>query len=259
MVQRGYSVAVLASVGLHGLLVLLLVAGWTPENERRQIKKPRVIEAQLLQMEPAVTQPAPPKEDNAARQRAEQQEREARAQREQERREARRRKEEQARQAAEERKRREEAARRERERQEQLEREREAERRRQEELRRKQKAEELARAMAREEQAVEAARNQERIGSYKGYIVSQIEANWSRPPSARRDMEVVLEIQLVPTGRVVGVNVVESSGNPSFDRSAEQAVLKVGQFDRLQGMEPALFEQNFRTLRLLFRPEDLRL
>ena len=72
-------------------------------------------------------------------------------------------------------------------------------------------------------------------------------------------MEVELLIQLVPTGQVISVAVLKASGNDAFDRSAEQAVHKAGRFDKLQELPPRVFEQYFRKLRLVFRPEDLRL
>ena len=87
----------------------------------------------------------------------------------------------------------------------------------------------------------------------------RIESNWSRPPSARRGMVVTLQIQLVPTGQLVSVVVLKSSGNDAFDRSAEQAVRKVGQFENLRDMPSRVFEANFRKLNLEFSPDDLRI
>lgn len=56
---------------------------------------------------------------------------------------------------------------------------------------------------------------------------------WTRPPSARNGMVAVLSIQLVPTGEVVGVSVLQSSGNNAFDRSAMNAVERAARFPRL--------------------------
>ena len=81
---------------------------------------------------------------------------------------------------------------------------------------------------------------------------------WTRPPSARNGMVAVLEIALVPTGDVVGVTVLESSGNVAFDRSAMNAVDKVGRFPEVSALERAVFERDFRRFQLIFRPEDLR-
>ena len=117
----------------------------------------------------------------------------------------------------------------------------------------------LASALAEEEAFLAAANDEELASSYADYIFERVAANWSRPPSARRDMEVELLVQLVPTGQVVSVVVVRSSGNKAFDRSAEQAVLKVGRFEKLQELPTKVFETYFRKLPLIFRPDDLRL
>ena len=121
-------------------------------------------------------------------------------------------------------------------------------------------AEQAARAQAAAEQA--AAAQGQMIATYGDYVRDRIISNWNRPPSARRDMEAVLQVRLVPTGQVMGVSVIRSSGDPAFDQSAVNAVQQVGRFERLQELsrkDPLLFERTFRTLTLTFRPEDLRL
>ncbi|TNE81865.1 MAG: TonB family protein [Gammaproteobacteria bacterium] len=118
----------------------------------------------------------------------------------------------------------------------------------------------LASALAEEEEFLAAANDEEIAASYHDYIFDRVAANWSRPPSARREMEVELLVQLVPTGQVISVSVVRSSGNAAFDRSAEQAVQKVGRFEKLKEIEdPRVFDKYFRRLTLVFRPDDLRL
>ena len=64
--------------------------------------------------------------------------------------------------------------------------------------------------------------------------------------------------QQFPTGEVVSVSVLKSSGNGAFDRSAINAVEKAGSFPELQNLPSREFEKTFRRFRLLFRPEDLR-
>jgi colicin import membrane protein len=91
--------------------------------------------------------------------------------------------------------------------------------------------------------------------SFAQGIYELIVANWSRPPSARNGMQTRLIVELIPTGDVVSVTVVQSSGSEAFDRSAEQAVRKVGKFDVPR--DSALFEEYFRRFPVLFRPEDL--
>ena len=118
--------------------------------------------------------------------------------------------------------------------------------------------EELALAMAAEDALLEAATDEQLTASYIALIARAVEENWSRPPSARNDMEAELLLQLIPTGEVVSVTLAESSGNAAFDRSAIMAVEKAERFPALQQLESRLFEKNFRRLRLKFKPEDLR-
>ncbi|MFL0796932.1 MAG: cell envelope integrity protein TolA [Cellvibrionaceae bacterium] len=117
----------------------------------------------------------------------------------------------------------------------------------------------MAEAFAEEEAEMVAEESAEIAASYEGIIRQRIEANWSRPPSARNDMKAELSIQLVPTGKVVNVTVTKSSGYSEFDRSAEQAVRKAESFPELKQMDPQIFEQYFRRFTLVFSPQDLRL
>jgi colicin import membrane protein len=135
------------------------------------------------------------------------------------------------------------------------------EQRRQEDQRRlrEQSERELADAIAQENAQQQAQTDAELANSYIALITEVIQNNWSRPPSARNAMEAELALQLVPTGEVVSVKVIKSSGNAAFDRSAETAVLKAGRFPELQKLPVKVFEQYFRHLRLKFKPEDLRL
>lgn len=127
------------------------------------------------------------------------------------------------------------------------------------EIRRQQEAQEELMAAAEEEEEFEQAESDAEVAeSYIAMLKQVIENNWSRPPSARNGMQAELLIQLVPTGEIVSVNIVQSSGNAAFDRSAENAVKRIGRFAELQGMPGPVFERYFRKLRFRFRPEDLR-
>lgn len=91
--------------------------------------------------------------------------------------------------------------------------------------------------------------------SFQQGIYKKVVDNWSRPPSARNGMEAELLVELVPTGDVVAVTLLKSSGNAAFDQSAESAVRKARRFEVPK--ESMLFERHFRRFHLLFRPEDL--
>ncbi len=136
----------------------------------------------------------------------------------------------------------------------------EAEQRRRQEQERQRRLAELAQASFAEALASEASElaqddDEARAQSYRFGIYQRVVANWSRPPSARNGMQARLLVELIPTGEVIGVTIVESSGSGAFDRSAEAAVRKARTFNVPR--EADLFEAHFRRFSLLFRPEDL--
>lgn len=259
------------SLLLHAVLLGVLLVDWPGSPETREpVSPPAVVQAQVLSMDdipPTRAQVEAERQRARAEQRQREQQRqrqEAERQRQQE--EARRREQQRQEEQRRQEQQRAEQARRERE-QAQRERE-EAEQRRQEEERRRQaEAERLAAersrreleaAIAAEESALQEAGDARLVGSYSARIRSAVENNWVRPPGAHSGMEAHLLIHLVPTGEVVQVSVVRSSGDSAFDRSAEAAVRRVGRFPEVQDLPARVFEQNFRRFRLEFRPEDLR-
>ena len=128
----------------------------------------------------------------------------------------------------------------------------ETERRRQEEaeLRLQQEAAEAA--------AAQAARTEfELVQSATAIIQMAVQQVWNRPPSARNGMRAILQISMLPTGELLDVRITESSGDPPFDRSAENAVYGAAPFTELQSLPINVFNANFRTLSLIFQPEDL--
>lgn len=85
-------------------------------------------------------------------------------------------------------------------------------------------------------------------------IRAKISQAWRYPPSARPDMEVVIRIQLVPTGEVVQVSIITGSGNEALDRSVLAAVKRAQPLPVPK--DSRLFEQQFRSFVMAFRPED---
>lgn len=248
-----YCIAVMFSLLLHVGLGVFIVNRWEPE-QKRQIVAPSYIDARLLELK----EKSKPKEkkrpaqtgNEAARKKKEAERRRREA-------EKRRRAEAEKKAAAEKRRRAEveQKRRREAERKRQAE----AEKKRRQELKRKQLEDDLFADLDAERELQLAESDEQLANSYSRVIRRRVAGNWSRPKSARRDMEAEVLIQLVPTGQVIGVTVVKSSGNAAFDRSVAQAVRKAGGFPELKNLDSRLFDQYFRNLRLVFRPEDLRL
>ena len=86
-------------------------------------------------------------------------------------------------------------------------------------------------------------------------MVTHIEHFWSRPLSARNGMSVKVRIRMVPTGDLVGAALIVSSGDDIFDRSALQAIEQAAPLPVPADIR--LFDQYFRTLQLVFSPQDL--
>lgn len=97
------------------------------------------------------------------------------------------------------------------------------------------------------------------VQRYSLAVENQVYRRWSRPPSARKDMTVLLAIRLLPSGDIVSAIVREGSGNSAFDRSAVSAVKRVERFEFVREMESRLFETYFREFEMRFSPQDLRL
>ena len=229
-----YAVAILVSIAVHVLVVGALLINWQPETER-VIMQPQYIEASLVELapkkKPQVNKPVKPKVDLAKKKREADQRRAAIKKK---------------------------AAALKKEQEQALKAKKLEEKRAAESERTRMEAE-FAEILAQEEAQINAQEDNRIANSYRQLIQQQLSENWSRPPSARRDMETVIRIQLVPTGRVVGVTVLQSSGDIAFDRSVEQAAFKAGQFLELQQMAPDMFERRFRQVDVVFSPQDLRL
>ena len=237
-----YGIGILFSLTVHGLVLWALVIGWQPMTQQIVIQ-PQYIEAKLVQLAPkkkAVNKSKKPLVNNTAQKKREKQKRLDNEKRKE--------------QAGKERRRKAEDDRKEQERLA-------AEKKRLEEAERKRQLieNEFADAIAAEQSLINAQEDEIAANSYRQLIQRRLSENWNRPPSARREMETTIRLQLVPTGRIVGVTVLKSSGDSAFDRSVEQAAFKVDQFIELQSMSPVLFEKKFRQVDVAFSPQDLRL
>ena len=228
--MRTYSGPFVLAVCVHALVFVLLWFNWAPTVKSLEIVQPRIIKAELVMMqprpkpapkpEPAAAAPAPKVEPKPEPKPTPVPKVEPKPQPKVD---------DSAKRAAEEKQRKAELD--------------------------KLNASALDDALAREAQALQNDKNEQAAMSYAQGIYKQIVQNWSRPPSARTGMEAQLLVELVPTGDVVSVTLVKSSGSDAFDRSAEQAVRKVGKFDVPK--ESDLFERYFRKFPVLFKPEDL--
>lgn len=276
VIYNGYPLAVVAAVLLHSAVLLsLILLQRGDQSHELELVQPTIIKSLFIDENPQVVRRQTLERQRLERLDQQRREREREAQRQQREAEA-------AAAAERERQAREQEAReraallerQEVERQQAAQRERERaaqERERQQELQRQREAEQEAQRRAsaelerqrREQQeadaaAAEAARTEfELVQSATAIIQQAVQTTWSRPPSARNGMRAVLRLAMLPTGEVTDVAIIESSNDPAFDRSAENAVYRAAPFSELQSLPIRVFNQNFRSLSLIFQPEDL--
>ena len=125
------------------------------------------------------------------------------------------------------------------------------------ELELKQKAEEermLREQLAAESKAVAAQSKkvQSTVNKFVGLIRQKVERSWNRPVTAKSGLVCTVYVRMMPTGDVLDVRIVKSSGDRVFDRSVENAVRKAAPLPL--PADRAMFS-HFRELKFEFKPK----
>jgi colicin import membrane protein len=235
---RSYSLPLLLAMLVHVAVAGLLLRGWSSTPKVADVVKPQVVNASLIVMQerrkPAPVQrpkakpkAAPKSKKTEAKSAVKQQKALAEAE---------------AAKALAEQKRAEQAL---------------AEQQRQQRLATLGEMADAAFEQSLQSESVSLLRDEEALAaqSFRAGIYELVRKNWSRPPSARNGMSARLLVELIPTGEVISVTVIEGSGNSAFDQSAEQAVRQARRF--VVPNDNAKFERYFRRFYFLFQPEDL--
>ncbi|MBL6752736.1 MAG: cell envelope integrity protein TolA [Pseudomonadales bacterium] len=268
VILNGYPLAVVVAISLHILLLGGLVyLQSNSQSQALELIQPTVIKALLIEENPQVANQRAQENRRLEAKRRETERANAAAQKKREEQAAEKKRQEEAAKKREQQRiakqRADAKALAEREKA-QAEREREQVEARQTKLREEQAQRDREAQQLREREeaqntaAAEAASSEfELVQSATGLIQQLVTDNWSRPPSARNGMRAVIQIKMLPTGELIDVRITQSSGDPAFDRSAENAVYRAAPFAELTALPIRVFNQNFRTLSLIFQPEDL--
>jgi colicin import membrane protein len=106
-------------------------------------------------------------------------------------------------------------------------------RKEEEEVKRKASEEKLKQALAaedarlrEEESRLSAQRTAGMVNKYLSDITRKVRGNWLRLPGMPQDFSCKVWVKQIPSGQVVDVRIMESSGNVMLDRSVEAAVWK---------------------------------
>ena len=105
-----------------------------------------------------------------------------------------------------------------------------------------------------EEAEVEVSKEQQEIAMYAQKIISTIEDAWMKPRNIPENLVANLRLKIRPSGRIIGVDLIKSSGNIRFDNSALQAVRRVEAFNFFNSIPKTLFEKEFQVISISFNP-----
>ena len=105
-----------------------------------------------------------------------------------------------------------------------------------------------------EEAEVEVSKEQQEIAMYAQRIISTIEDAWMKPRNIPENLVANLRLKIRPSGRIIGVDLIKSSGNIRFDNSALQAVRRVEAFNFFNSIPKTLFEKEFQVISISFNP-----
>ena len=105
-----------------------------------------------------------------------------------------------------------------------------------------------------EEAEVEVNKEQQEIAMYAQRIISTIEDAWMKPRNIPENLVANLRLKIRPSGRIIGVDLIKSSGNIRFDNSALQAVRRVEVFNFFNSIPKTLFEKEFQVISISFNP-----
>lgn len=98
------------------------------------------------------------------------------------------------------------------------------------------------------------AQNSEVIDKYKSLIIQAISQQWIVPDDLDKNLVCKLLINVGPGGVVLRIQVIQASGNPLLDRSAQNAVMKASPLPVPK--ETSLLD-SFRVIQLTVKPNEI--
>ena len=92
------------------------------------------------------------------------------------------------------------------------------------------------------------------INKYRSLIKEEVTRHWNIPATAHDDLLCEVKVRLIPSGDVVDVKIIKSSGDAAFDRSVEKAVHRAAPLS-VPPLESGLFDE-FREVVFQFEPRN---
>ena len=99
-----------------------------------------------------------------------------------------------------------------------------------------------------------ASARQSEIKKYEGLIKTAVERHWKVPSAANKELKCVIQVSIIPSGDVINVETIKSSGNAAFDKSVENAAYRASPLP-VPAAETGNFE-HFRKINFEFSPRN---
>ena len=100
-------------------------------------------------------------------------------------------------------------------------------------------------------------KRQRLIEEYNAKIQAKLYAGMARFADLPDTIYAELEVTVLPDGNVISTKITKKSTITAFDEAAERAVLRAQPLPVPRGVDAQLFAENFRRMRLVFRPQQV--
>lgn len=107
--------------------------------------------------------------------------------------------------------------------------------------------------LERERIAKEEARVNTEVGKYAALIKNKVGQNWATTAANAQDLASIMAITTSDAGEILDVKLIKSSGNTTFDRAAELAVLKSSP---LPMPADGKVREKFKSFNFTFKPDS---
>ena len=110
------------------------------------------------------------------------------------------------------------------------------------------------RNLIREDQLIMSNSEEDQLNQFSNMMVQLIQSAWIKPQNIQDGLVCNLRMLINKNGRIVKVDLIESSGNIRFDNSAIKAISRVETFSFFNEIPFNLYQKNFKNIVITFNP-----
>ena len=108
--------------------------------------------------------------------------------------------------------------------------------------------------LIREDQLIKSSSEDNQVNQFSNMMIQLIQSAWIKPQNIQDGLVCNLRMLINKNGRIVKVDLIESSGNIRFDNSAIKAISRVETFSFFNEIPFNLYQKNFKNIVITFNP-----